>query len=246
MTFSVNVNELNTINNRYEGVYRQVKDCSNIISNAEHNMSSIGLGELQAHVEMLAETTNTHLMRINQLDSTLRCILVKYNDTDARVLTFGNPLPVRGPSSVDENSAGDDSQTDSMDDFIQNVDYQYNPDSIVNVVLQVPISPEFLNRKYCLAMAERMIAEHGEDGKVDGMSADRIAAEIFAHALGYYWGQGELSLNLPSNFFITAYLNELAEGCVTSGDVADINKDDEGAWLYQTLWYMNALNPFFN
>lgn len=63
---------------------------------------------------------------------------------------------------------------------------EVNLEQIYNI--QVPIDIKFLNKNSCLAMADRIIAEHGENGECNGMSRKRIAKELYAHAIGYYTG----------------------------------------------------------
>ncbi|MDO5127346.1 MAG: hypothetical protein Q4D54_06330 [Eubacteriales bacterium] len=135
-----------------------------------------------------------------------------------------NEIPVSEPTDA---TPGDE-DTSSEDDFVNGCQYTYSDDNI-----QVPISIEFLDKENCMAMAERIMEEHGQDGKCNGMTVRRMAKEIYAHALGYYFATDLQSLGIDNDFL---------QGMAESGVVADLGLGDGLDVHYNILWYW--MDPF--
>ena len=159
-------------------------------------------------------------------------ILTNYENTE-KIILQTNVNDIRGIHIVKTEIANptDVTRADNVDkeqEFIDNYEYTYAEDNI-----QVPIDIKFLDKNSCLAMADRIIAEHGENGKCNGMSRKRIAKELYAHAIGYYTGSALEGAGLDSDF---------VEGLMTSGEVADIGIGDGLELHYNIIWYW--MDPF--
>lgn len=106
--------------------------------------------------------------------------------------------------------------------MVAQYEYSYSKDNIT-----VPIDIRFLNKKTCLDMAERIIAEHGENGTCNGMDKKRIAKELYAHAIGYYSASTLEKLGIDGDF---------VQGVKESGEVADIGLGDDLDIQYNIVW----------
>jgi len=100
---------------------------------------------------------------------------------------------------------------------------------------ELPVNKYFLSRKHCIALACVAIVEYGSgDGRLSGMGTIRIAEEVWAHAMGYYVGEGlqksdkKLTNKKPVSS-IAKYLKD-------KGKIMTINSDDKRAWVYKLLW----------
>lgn len=246
MDFGVRTTDLSRQISRVEGVSGSVKECASRVLNVSEGLSSIGLGELQGNVVALSEKLNKHSNVANQLYDSLARIVVMYINTDGEIASgkLGRSADAsfvggKSSGSVGENAIRDGKDDeDKRDEFIDNFDYQYNAES--SVVAHINVSPEFLNKDYCLALAKRMIEEHGVDGLIDGMDAERIAAEIYGHTIGYYMGYGMNTILLGKlegcGIIGLDQIGQLANSFEYSGVVADINANDPYAQEYLQMW----------
>ena len=81
-------------------------------------------------------------------------------------------------------------------------------------------------------MAERIIAEYGENGTCNGMDKERIAKELYAHAIGYYAAESLENCGLDGDFI---------QGIKESGEVADIGLGDALDMHYNVIWYLSDM-----
>lgn len=123
-----------------------------------------------------------------------------------------------------ESSEQKNENSNEDNSTIETYNYTYSEDNI-----KVPIDTQFLDKNACLEMAERIIAEHGENGKCNGMSKKRIAKELFAHAVGYYTAETLINLGIDLDFI---------QGISESGEDADIGLGDGLDVHYNLIWYL--------
>lgn len=185
MDFGVKTSELTKINKRIDLVARCMDECSKKVMNSADNLSAIGLGELKNPVDALAERTRKNGVSVRNMNDSLNRIVILYNLTEEKIAVGNIENSIIEPDVI--VAADWRIQTPAgwvMSLFIDVDDYEYtySPGGI----FKVPIRPEYLNTDYCLAMANRIIRENGANGMINGMNAERVAAEIFCHALGYY------------------------------------------------------------
>ena len=98
-------------------------------------------------------------------------------------------------------------------------------------------SIKFLSRTYCLLYASDFLRIYGKwkwYGKTySGMTALRIAQEIWFHALAYYIGKPLQKILSWCNMNWN-WLNDK----VSRASKIDVNSDDNRAWLYKAVWYV--------
>jgi hypothetical protein len=97
-------------------------------------------------------------------------------------------------------------------------------------VIRVPMQAMYLSKWQCRAFAEHIVCTHGNYWSAFGMDRTRIAAELFAHALGYYASSALKAVGVSN-----ATINEINRG----GSRADIDKGDKNAFWYLVWWNMN-------
>lgn len=118
----------------------------------------------------------------------------------------------------------------SFGNWVQNTD-SYN---LTTKSIQVNISKAFLSTTFCTIFANQIIKQYGSYGAevpdtVYGMSAERIASDLYAHAIGKYaknalnrvnttWGEGWLKTTKDNNTVI-------------------IHPNDPYAKVYERIWY---------
>ncbi len=101
-------------------------------------------------------------------------------------------------------------------------DYSYSAGNIA-----VPISRLYLSKTVCLSLANAIIRKHGSGGMCNGMDKTRIAAELYAHALGYYGASTLLRMGIDSSTL---------RSLQSSGKTADIGLGDGRDDLYMKIW----------
>lgn len=98
---------------------------------------------------------------------------------------------------------------------------------------------KFLSRTYCLAYAVDFLWIYGKwtwYGKTySGMTALRIAQEIWFHALAYYIGKPLQSILSWCNISWN-WLNDK----VSRAAKIEVNSNDNRAWLYRVVWYVGG------
>ena len=99
----------------------------------------------------------------------------------------------------------------------------------------LPVNTYFLSRPHCISLACAAIVSYGKgDGYLHGMGTIRIAEEVWAHAVGYYVGEG-LSTS-KAKLTNSKPVSSIAKMLITKGIDMDINYDDSRLWLYKFLW----------
>ncbi|MBD5095542.1 MAG: hypothetical protein HDT40_00810 [Lachnospiraceae bacterium] len=167
---------------------------------------------------------------IIQLSNCLQKISDKYASVDEELVYFGNCIKNAFEIANPTDATPEDGKSaeERRQEFVDNYDYTYYEDNIA-----VPINIEFLDKNTCLIMAERIIAEHGEDGMCNGMNKKRIAKELYAHAIGYYTGTALEGYGIDG---------DLVQSLMESGEVADIGLGDGLDTHYNLIWWF--MDPF--
>lgn len=195
------------------------------------NLSAItaGLSKRGNELEKIGEATIRIAARYDSAENTITTFGFSGPDVGLGLAAGGGPGKAGGGRPHSSGGGSSSGETHSgMDSFIDNYEYTYSEDNI-----KVPISPEFLDKDYCMAMAQRIMDEHGEDGKCNGMSVRRMAKELYAHALGYYAGSALQEMGFDGDFI---------DGLLTSGVDADLGLGDGLEVHYNLLWYW--MDPF--
>ena len=96
---------------------------------------------------------------------------------------------------------------------------------------------DFKSRVKCLKYAQDFLKEHGSGWKIfknyHGMTSERIAAEIWFHAVVFYIGVPILALLLVLNINIAAFWDIVK----ASNPITVNSKDDREAWFW-IVWLM--------
>lgn len=195
-----------------------------------------GLNRLSINLNDNLMDINSNLAKINrevkQLGNSAIEIAMLYEHTDSNYIEANSESD--SDKNSDDNPIADPTDATPSDDYVSpadyvyTIEYEYSEDNI-----QVPISIEFLNKEYCMEMANRIMEEHGTDGECNNMSTRRIAKEIYAHALGYYFASDLEFLGVDNDFI---------QGIQESGETADVGKGDGLEAWYHILWYW--MDPF--
>lgn len=94
----------------------------------------------------------------------------------------------------------------------------------------VYMNSKFLSRAFCISYATDVIKRYGSWywwGKgYKKMDLTRIAAELFAHAIGYYVGKGLNHVN-----------RSWGTGLINSGRYIQVNRSDHRTWQFYAIWY---------
>lgn len=175
------------------------------------------LSEIKKEIKQLGNSAIDIAMQYKRIDC--ECAVVNSQSDRER----NDDVPLADPTDA---TPSDDYM--SPEEYVAKIDYEYDEDNI-----RVPITYEFLDKDYCMEMAKRIMEEHGDDGKCNDMSTRRIAKEIYAHALGYFFASDLQSFGIDS---------DLIQGIEESGEVADVGKGDGLEAWYNILWYW--MDPF--
>jgi hypothetical protein len=94
----------------------------------------------------------------------------------------------------------------------------------------------FLSRKFCLEYAKDVVYRYGSGSsyatkRINGMSALRIAQEIWFHAIVYYIGTP-----LKQAFALVNLKWTWLEDKINSASIINVNADDKRAWVYSVAW----------
>ena len=124
--------------------------------------------------------------------------------------------------------------------------YEDHPIKLINdTYFQVEYSAIFLDPGVCLFYAYEIIDVYGNGLTLCGMDAERIAKEIYGHALGYHLGEaakyvGDKQLennygnyNDNSGVLLEPIGDFLVERCST----IDVNESDNVKALYGFIWW---------
>ena len=108
----------------------------------------------------------------------------------------------------------------------------------------ISMSEEFLDPAVCLYYSYELVDQIGDGTILCGMTAERIAMEIFAHAWLYYWGYNEKN-NIQQQFerYEIPSIEELillpaANYLINHGDPITVNNDESigRMFVYKVLW----------
>lgn len=123
----------------------------------------------------------------------------------------------------DINQSDDDQQVENATKTENNIEYSYSKDNIA-----VPMQPKYMSKLACLGFAINIINTEGNHFTCNGMDAERIAAELYAHALGYYSSSVLENMGLKSQ-----WISDIKQ----CGSVADIGLGDGLGPIYQLIWH---------
>ncbi len=162
---------------------------------------------------------------IMKLSDCLKRISDKYTSVEERLVDLAkctkNTPEIANPT--DATPEDGKSANEKRQEFVDNYEYTYSQDDIA-----VPIHIEFLDKNTCLAMAEKIIEEHGSDGQCNGMSKKRIAKELYAHAIGYFAGAALEGYGIDG---------DIVQDIMESGEVANIGLGDGLDLHYNLIWF---------
>jgi hypothetical protein len=123
----------------------------------------------------------------------------------------------------DINQSDGDQQVENATKTENNIEYSYSKDNIA-----VPMQPKYMSKLACLGFAINIINTEGNHFTCNGMDAERIAAELYAHALGYYSSSVLENMGLKSQ-----WISDIKQ----CGSVADIGLGDGLGPIYQLIWH---------
>ena len=151
----------------------------------------------------------------------------RFIDNNKENLFFATESPVSANNTV---LSSNNTIKQSFGNWVQNTD-RYN---LTTKSIQVNISKAFLSTTFCTIFANQIIKQYGSFGaeapdSVYGMKAERIASDLYAHAIGKYaknalnrvnttWGEGWLKTTTNNNTII-------------------IHPNDPYANVYERIWY---------
>lgn len=105
---------------------------------------------------------------------------------------------------------------------------------------KVDVSEDFLDPQICLYYAFELVDQKGNGLTFCGMSAERIALEIHAHAVLYYWGLEHQSPDITFGTFglVDLVLKRFADYCVIHGEIIEVNNDEKSYRMvvYDSIW----------
>lgn len=151
----------------------------------------------------------------------------RFIDNNKENLFIATESPVSANNTV---LSSNNTIKQSFGNWVQNTD-SYN---LTTKSIQVNISKAFLSTTFCTIFANQIIKQYGSFGaevsdRVYGMTAERIASDLYAHAIGKYaknalnrvnttWGEGWLKTTTDNNTII-------------------IHPNDPYAKVYERIWY---------
>lgn len=150
----------------------------------------------------------------------------RFIDNDKENLFIATESPVAANNTT---LSSNNTVKQSFGNWVQNTD-SYN---LTTKSIQVNISKAFLSTTFCTIFAKQIIKQYGSFGAevpdtVYGMTAERIASDLYAHAIGKYatnalsrvnttWGEGWLK--------------------TTKDNTVIIHPNDPYAKVYERIWY---------
>lgn len=90
---------------------------------------------------------------------------------------------------------------------------------------EVNVHKDFKSKTLCKNYAKEIIRLKGKNGKFAGLTRTELAAEIWAHAVGYYVGN------------VTIYLFNKGYRWVARGEKIQVSGNDPEKWKFMVLWY---------
>lgn len=165
-------------------------------------------GTVRAALKAEASELEQLKSKIKRMNNVLEQSINHYKKAEKEAWPWGDKESFQSEDNASEN----DSESD----------YTYSEDNIA-----VQIESKYLNKEECKKMAARIMKEHGEDGRCNGMTEKRIAKELYAHAVGYYAAETLIDLGIDFDFI---------QGISESGVVADIGTGDGLDLHYNLLW----------
>lgn len=151
----------------------------------------------------------------------------RFIDNDKENLFIATESPITANNTV---LYSNNTLKQSFGNWVQNTD-SYN---LTTKSIQVNISKAFLSTTFCTIFANQIIKQYGSFGaevsdSVYGMTTERIASDLYAHAIGKYaenalnrvnttWGEGWLKATKDNNTVI-------------------IHPNDPYANVYERIWY---------
>lgn len=101
--------------------------------------------------------------------------------------------------------------------------YKYSKSNIA-----VPIKRMYASKIVCQSFGAHMVAKHGKRGFCNGMTALRIAQELYAHALAYFFTSALTALKIKPSI-----IREI-KACAKT---ADIGLGDGLDGCYSLIWW---------
>ena len=209
---SDNIKSIVVLLGKYE---EKIKEITNVIGEIGGNSYAIvskSLNETSVNIEQIRNV-------LESMEKVLDESIVLYETAEKNI----KGLKI---ASEEKSSNNHDAKSKTLD-FVSQYEYTYSDSNIA-----VPIDVRFLDKTTCLDMAERIIAEYGEDGICNGMNKKRIAKELYAHAVGYYAAEDLERVGIDGDF---------VQGVKESGEVADIGLGDDLDIYYNILWNISNM-----
>ena len=101
----------------------------------------------------------------------------------------------------------------------------------------VEMSQDFYNPYYCLRYSYEIIDVYGDGNSFVGMDAERIAMEIYSHAVAHSIGIG-----LKSKAKNIQVFADVGNDILTHTTIIDVNADEKAGRLigYKFIWYSST------
>ena len=129
-----------------------------------------------------------------------------------------------------------------------------------DTLFQITYSDIFKDPGICLFYAFEIIDAYGDGKELCGMDAERIAKEIYAHALGYKHGETALSISNninrldPEDYYdysttesdgvFTPFLKPIGKLLTKRCGTIDVNNDDPLIFIYNLIWAYRMSGPY--
>ncbi len=151
----------------------------------------------------------------------------RFIDNNKENLFIATESPVSANNTV---LSSNNTIKQSFGNWVQNTD-RYN---LTTKSIQVNISKAFLSTTFCTIFANQIIKQYGSFGaevsdSVYGMNAERIASDLYAHAIGKY---AENALNRVNTSWGEGWLKTTKDN-----DTVIIHPNDPYANVYERIWY---------
>lgn len=205
---------------------KKLKQCEEQIDKIAKEIGSMGgaFATITGSLKDKCSELESLRQKVNFANTILAQSVSCYVKAETNIKENEITLKVKKSEGKSKTSTKSNDKNADNEDSIENYDYTYSEDNI-----EVPIDKQFLDKDKCLEMAEHIINEHGENGECNGMSQERIAKELYAHAVGYY--ASEILQNIGIDGDIIQDISESAE-------VADIGLGDGLDVHYNLIWYL--------
>lgn len=150
----------------------------------------------------------------------------RFIDNDKENLFIATESPVLANNTV---LSSNNTIKQSFGNWVQNTD-SYN---LTTKSIQVDISKAFLSTTFCTIFANQIIKQYGSFGtevpdSVYSMTAERIASDLYAHAIGKY---AKNALNRVNTTWGEGWLKTSTDNTII------IHPNDPYAKVYERIWY---------